>query len=550
VTIHVPGDYPTIQEGINAANAGDLVLVADGTYYENINYKGKAITVASHFLVDGDTSHISNTVIDGSQPSHPDSSSVVYFVSGEDTASILYGLTITGGRGTIVNMLSIMTKLGGGVFAINSGATIKNNIIELNILEPEGDILIKGGGIGAISEYESNFIIDDNVIRNNAITTVSTSWVGIGGGIDVWTKGKVWIRNNKVCENTVTGVYAYGGGLHFNDDGTGIAEFYIESNLFSGNIVNGSSNGGSGAIDIYHIAPVLRNNLMVNNSALRGGAMWIESVLNNLDDKGRSGYLSLSQRKDDGSGESIPDVPFFENNTIINNSATLFGGGLYIIGIAPQLMNTIIWGNTAPNNPQIYGTADIQYSDVEGVVYPGTGNISEDPQFVVNNEYCILEATSPCVDAGNPDPMYFDVGAGGNALPPAHGSILNDMGHCGGPASLWYLWDWPMPVEDGTPVLSEYILMQNYPNPFNPNTKIRFTIPSNIKRQMSNVTLKVYDVLGNEVVTLVDEEKPPGEYEVEFSSYSGKVRNLASGVYLYQLEAGDFIETRKMLLLK
>ncbi|MCB0316007.1 MAG: hypothetical protein KDH84_22600, partial [Calditrichaeota bacterium] len=66
--IHIPGDQPTIQAGISAASDGDTVLVAEGIYIENINYLGKAITVASHFLMDGDTSHISATVIDGSQP--------------------------------------------------------------------------------------------------------------------------------------------------------------------------------------------------------------------------------------------------------------------------------------------------------------------------------------------------------------------------------------------------------------------------------------------------------------------------------------------------
>jgi len=91
--IHVPADQPTIQEGINVAINGDTVLVADSTYYENINFKGKAITVASNFILDGDTSHISNTIIDGSQPEHPDSASVVRFISGEDTTSIIQGFT-------------------------------------------------------------------------------------------------------------------------------------------------------------------------------------------------------------------------------------------------------------------------------------------------------------------------------------------------------------------------------------------------------------------------------------------------------------------------
>jgi hypothetical protein len=66
------------------------------------------------------------------------------------------------------------------------------------------------------------------------------------------------------------------------------------------------------------------------------------------------------------------------------------------------------------------------------------------------------------------------------------------------------------------------------------------------------VILKVYDILGNEIATLVNEEKPAGEYEVEFNStsHSGEVRNLTSGIYFYQLRAGDFVQTKKMILLK
>jgi len=98
-------------------------------------------------------------------------------------------------------------------------------------------------------------------------------------------------------------------------------------------------------------------------------------------------------------------------------------------------------------------------------------------------------------------------------------------------------------------VVSRFMLEQNYPNPFNPTTKIRFTISD-----LRFTILKVYDVLGNEVATLVNEELPAGEYEVEFSASSNSsfrlVRNLASGIYFYQLKAGSFIQTRKMIHLK
>ncbi len=83
--LNVPLNYSSIQAAIDSSQNGDMVLVAEGTYLENINFKGKAITVASHFILDQDTSHISATIIDGSQHSHPDSGSVVYFMSGEDT---------------------------------------------------------------------------------------------------------------------------------------------------------------------------------------------------------------------------------------------------------------------------------------------------------------------------------------------------------------------------------------------------------------------------------------------------------------------------------
>jgi len=117
-----------------------------------------------------------------------------------------------------------------------------------------------------------------------------------------------------------------------------------------------------------------------------------------------------------------------------------------------------------------------------------------------------------------------------------------------------------------------FILYQNYPNPFNPSTKIRFVIPSPINRERNLedfssqtsrndntlVTLKVYDVLGNEVATLVNEYKPAGSYEVEFNVGQHSSADISSGVYFYQLKVTDtetnsgqiFIQTKKMILIR
>ncbi|MEE9574420.1 MAG: T9SS type A sorting domain-containing protein, partial [Candidatus Neomarinimicrobiota bacterium] len=92
---------------------------------------------------------------------------------------------------------------------------------------------------------------------------------------------------------------------------------------------------------------------------------------------------------------------------------------------------------------------------------------------------------------------------------------------------------------------SDFVLSQNYPNPFNPTTKIRYSIS-----QTSNVIIKVFDILGNEIETLVNEQKPAGTYEVEFSVGQNSVLSLSSGIYFYQLRAGKFIETKKMILQK
>jgi len=297
------------------------------------------------------------------------------------------------------------------------------------------------------------------------------------------------------------------------------------------------------------------------------------------------------------------------------------------------LMNNIIWGNTAPSDPQISGIADVQYSDVDGG-YTGTGNIDEDPQFIPNTAFYLLGNSSPCVDAGNPDPLYNDKGTGTPQWP-AQGTLRNDMGHFGGQYSNWYQ-EWPVPVElssftatsqagkvilnwststeinnlgfeierasssttslfnewirigfkegygtttepreytyvddinsisansliyrlkqidfDGSYEYSDevlvdnlapatFVLEQNYPNPFNPVTTINYSLP--LKAQ---VELVVYNTLGEQLKQLVNSVKEAGSYSVQLNA-SG----LPSGIYFYKLQAGDYIKTKKMILMK
>src|SRR5690606_19838215 len=98
----------------------------------------------------------------------------------------------------------------------------------------------------------------------------------------------------------------------------------------------------------------------------------------------------------------------------------------------------------------------------------------------------------------------------------------------------------PTDVIDVSEQVNSFELYQNYPNPFNPSTKIKYSL-----NESSNVSIKVYDVLGNELAVLVNDFKPAGAYEVNFNG-----ENLSSGIYYYTITAGNFTSTKKMMLLK
>ncbi len=539
-TLHVPGDYSSIQAAIDAAVSGNVVLVAEDTYYENINFKGRAITVASHFLIDGDSTHIENTIIDGSQPSHPDSGSVVYFISGEDKNSVIYGFTITGGTGTYTFFYN--DKSGGGIFLNQTGATICNNIIENNSIDYTS--YVYGGGIFIHDTTMRSSIIKDNVVINN--TCNSSTNATAGGGIFFLVSGIIEILNNKIIDNSVSGPYTYGGGIDCN--GRPTVDIFINSNYIKGN-ESTANNYGGGGLDIWNCSPIVKNNLITENyAAFGGGGILVIQETSTSSKSGKNNIKRLSSLFDglnssQYSSKVTLTESLLENNTIVNNTA-LIGGGVRSVGFNPEIINCIVWGNDAQNGSQIYGTADVQYSDVEGG-WPGTGNIDEDPNFD-DSSYFVLNYHSSCVDKGHPDAQYYDVEDPqhlGYALLPARGTVINDMGHFGGPGSLWSTWDIPVSVrndanENGVP--SEFILLQNYPNPFNPTTTIKYGI-----NESSFVELRIYDILGRELRQIVNEEQDAGCYEAAFNA-----DRLASGVYFYRLQAGSFIQTKKMLLLK
>ena len=259
-------------------------------------------------------------------------------------------------------------------------------------------------------------------------------------------------------------------------------------------------------------------------------------------------------------------------------SPTTINGRFTVIQVDAMKISVLLQLNTDTGTDDLGGTTIVFNFDTTAIVFPI--NPIKDIDYVFHNffgsNYSAATVTRPMknqiwvnidlpyinnnsgtVVAGSPEwsdlvTIYFDVvDPDGSAnlswltTSPFWGIYDADN------STLWETGtfeDYSISVEPVSDLPNKYDLSQNFPNPFNPSTKIRYTIPSITLLGVEGsvpVTLKVYDILGNEVTTLVNEEKTPEIYEIEFSA-----TNLASGIYIYRLQASEFSDTKKMVLLR
>ena len=271
--IHVPADYPTIQQGIDAATNGDTVLVSDGMYYEQINFLGKKpLMVASEFLTDGDTNHIANTIIDGSQLTNLDSASVVYFVSGEDSTSILCGFTVRNGKGTYTTDNN-NDRQGGGIWISNAGAKIIRNRITHNTVDDTQQVngeITSGGGIGAKFGYGNYWIvIEHNTIDSNSC--ISQYEYATGGGIALCYNTR--IIHNIISHNSgrvYQSAQMWGGGIYVAGWPNTVA--IIEENAITNNVTQGLVNTCSAGVECDNVQVIFSDNLVAENTIKPGGS--------------------------------------------------------------------------------------------------------------------------------------------------------------------------------------------------------------------------------------------------------------------------------------
>jgi hypothetical protein len=384
--LHVPTEQPTIQAAINAAAAGDTVLIAPGTYFENINFSGKAITVTSE-------QGPAVTIIDGGSLGP-----VATFATSETTQSVLSGLTLRHGQGTFAAGYD-----GGGIHIASASPTISGNVITNNTAGSFG---------GGISVDSGSPVIKNNTITNNSQIP---GWSGgVGGGIYIGGIGAAQVIGNAISNNQE--VQGSGGGIGIN-----AASPIIQNNTINGN----SAYSQGGAIYIINTSsPSIVQNLIIGNSAGTGGGV----------------YWSIP------SGSA----PFLLSNTLSSNSALTQGSAVYGSGfqLLSQLIDNIIVSAVGTSTlycdasysatPPVVKANDIFAST--GAAYAGScsslggtnGNLSLNPQFrnPASADYHLLTG-SPAIDAGISDPALLPTDFDGNPRVldgDGNGTAVVDMG--------------------------------------------------------------------------------------------------------------------------
>ncbi len=397
-TIHVPGDYELIQDAIVVSRSGDEIVVAPGTYYEAIDFLGKAIILRS-------SGGPEVTTIDASELE----SSVVSCIHAEGADTLLEGFTLTGGGArygggiyisssspTVVNCTlsgNSAYRYGGGIYNSNN-----SNPTVLSCTFSQNSASSSGGGMH-ISESSNPKVTDCTFSANSARN---------GGGISVWDSDPT-VAN---CTFSGNSAGLYGGGIYNASSSPTVTNCTLSR--------NSAEDGGGGMYNASNSNPTVTNCTLSGNTAkYDGGGMhnWVSHptvtnctfIGNSADDDGGGMYNSYAHST-------------LTNCTFSGNSADHGGAAINNYDSDPTLTNCILWGNLPGDLYNFRSSPTITYSDIRGG-YAGEGNMDEDPVFLhspdpgldgqwgtADDDYgdLRLQPGSPCIDTGDTGALPAD----------------------------------------------------------------------------------------------------------------------------------------------
>ncbi|HIB96637.1 MAG TPA: hypothetical protein EYO70_08815, partial [Candidatus Marinimicrobia bacterium] len=444
----VASPFRTIQFAIehNNTSSGDIILVGPGTYTENINFRGKDITVGSLTLTTGDKSYVSETIIDGGSPSNSDSASVVTFIGGETSSAKLVGFTIQNGSGTLVSD----KRLGGGIYTLQSSPSLKHLNIRSNTnnIDSGGGIyfgknsdgsldsssvltnLVTSDGGGLYIDAQSNVTIDSVLIKDNKAEN--------GGGYSHPTRSHPTLNKVRIISNEAK----YGGGIYDGGlkakpklynvtvsqnsadiDGGGIyilqSRNYIEMyDLIVSDNVAGNKGGG---IYIFYADATIDRASIHGNTAVNGGGIFVEGWTVNLTIVNALIYGNL------GTGGTSAISVYYRSevkiyhSTISKNTASAQATIYPDYGAKIYFYNSILWDNEAPKQVAFGDIGNLANTfEARNSIIQGLGSIEAS----VNDDVIDIDNSSFVTNPYLSNPMFNDFTLKNNS--PAIGYGTND----------------------------------------------------------------------------------------------------------------------------
>ena len=590
----VPSEYPTIQAAIDSASDGDMVLVADGIYTgtgnKELTWNGneKHITVMSangpdSCIIDLEGSGRAFTFISGLGDD-------AIWITPED---VIEGFTISNGSSssyggaiycyygyqndvspTISNcVFKNNTAVYGGAITIDGGSsTITNCVFDSNSADYGGAVYIGSAGGDSGPLFQNCTFLDNSA---------DLHWNGQGGAFylsNISTSANCRIWNNNFNGNSAPN----GGAIYFSTSSPDVTE-----NLFT----NNSASTNASTLYIYnYYGPTISNCTITNNTGPEAVYCYgfngtVEPVFVNTivrDDSSAFAFDDTSQANPtisycnleggfpitgtDGGGNIDADPLFCDPDsgdfTLAENSPCVGTGedganmGTYGVGCGPYNFTPTEFSLTEPsNNTAIM----IDASNVDN----GSITFSWDESSDANDDLLLYLMRAASAEIGN---HGLDTNA--TSFSVAYADIIEDMIENNVTVATL---EWTVHVTDGIDTLEannapftvtidggyamsvylesllpdKFAFHQNFPNPFNPVTTLRYDLPEN-----SFVNVTIYDMLGREIRSLVNTTQDAGFKSVIWNATNDFGKPVSAGVYLYQIQAGDFIQTKKMVLLK